>query len=292
MLKLMFSEAHAFGQKTLWLHSVIELMRPLGFHERTVRTALYRLTVHKQLRMERHGRHSLCMPAPAAVAAMVAARQRLNTSPARSFGEDWTMLVNSGGVSAARYSVIRKRLLEMDYCLLAPNVLARPLVYDAALPPGMPPPAEHGLAQFDVGGAQLAAAVRQPLFGAAEYDLDGAATLYRQFAQCYEPLLPLLGRYGAVSDEQAFLIRLLVSHGYQHCRHSDPLLPQELLTDGWPAEAAYRTYAALYNGCADQARRQVQSVMASTAPEPSAVVAGKVRPATARPAVFTSMRHV
>ncbi|MFS2134465.1 PaaX family transcriptional regulator C-terminal domain-containing protein [Duganella sp. Dugasp56] len=259
MLRLMFSSAQEYGHKSLWLGSAIELMRPLGFQQPAVRAALFRLGVHQQLRVERHGRHSLCTLTPAANAAILTARQRLNTPPERSFAEDWTMLINSGGISSARYARVRRQLLGLDYCLLAPNVLARPAGYANA----MPSAEDHGLALFHVCGSQLAAAVRQPLFGLPEWDFDGAAALYQQFEERFAPLLPMMGRHDAIDDEQAYLIQLLVSHGYQHCRQADPLLPQELLPDAWPATTAYRTYAALYNGCAEQARRHLLSVTAA-----------------------------
>ncbi|MBP1202814.1 phenylacetic acid degradation operon negative regulatory protein [Duganella sp. 1411] len=267
MLKLMFGEAHTFGVPAQWVGSAIALMEPLNMQERATRTALFRLNEQRQLLVERHGRRSLCRLAPAVDAALTDTRRRLDTPPARSFGEDWTLLVNSGGLAAARYAAVRKQLQALDYCLLAPNVLARPLASAGQRRPGMPAAEDHGLALFEVSGAQLAAAVRQPLFGKADWDLDGAAALYRQFEQRFAPLRRMLGRPGAVSDEQAYVIRLLVSHGYLHCRRSDPLLPRELLPEDWPAMTAYQTYLALYGGCASQARRHILKVMASTAPE-------------------------
>ena len=66
LLKLMFGEALAFGQKTLWLGSVIELIEPLGFQERTIRTALFRLARHNVISIQRHGRRSACRLTPEA----------------------------------------------------------------------------------------------------------------------------------------------------------------------------------------------------------------------------------
>ena len=270
MLKLMLGEAHLFGQPAQWIASAIALMDPLGMGERATRTALFRLCEQRQLDVERHGRRSLCRLAPATNAALTAARRRLDTPPARGFAEDWTLLVNSGGLGATRYAAARKQLQALEYCLLAPNVLARPAAYADAPPSGMPAAEEHGLALFEVSGAQLAAAVRQPLFGKAEWDLDGAAGEYDRFERRFAPLRQMLRRQGAVSDEQAYVIRLLVSHGYLHCRRGDPMLPRELLPETWPAMDAYQTYRAIYGGCASQARRYMLKVMASTAPDAAA----------------------
>ncbi len=96
----------------------------------------------------------------------------------------------------------------------------------------------------------------------------------------------MLGRRGAFSDEQAYKLRLLVSHGYQQCRRADPLLPQELLPEGWPAMAAYQTYVALYAGCAAQARRHILKITASPEPEQPAVAAPQRRPAVRRASVY------
>lgn len=273
LLKLMFSETQAFGQKTQWLGSVIELMEALGFQERTIRTALFRLAEHKMIKVERHGRRSLCMLTAPTAAAILAARQRLNMPAARSFTEDWTILVNSGGIGAARYATIRKQLLDLDYCLLAPNLLARPASYTRGVPCGE----DHGMALFEVHGAQLASAVRQPLFGKMESDLETPAALYQQFQQRFLPLRQMLGQRGAFTDEQAYMIRLLVSHGYQQCRRSDPLLPQELLPEDWPSMAAYQTYVALYAGCASQARRHILKITDTPAPDLSEIDATPVR---------------
>lgn len=263
LLKLMFSEAQAFGQKTQWLGSVIALLEPLGFQERTVRTALFRLAEHQIIKIERHGRRSLCMLTPAAATLIHSTRQRLNIPATRGFAEDWSMLVNSGGISATSYAAARKQLLDLDYCVLAPNVLARPASYARGIQAGE----DHGLALFEVSGAQLAAAVRQPLFGKMDWDLETPAAMYEQFQQRFAPLRQLLGKRGAFTDEQAYMLRLLVSHGYQHCRRADPLLPQELLPEDWPAMAAYQTYAALYGGCAAQARRHILKITEAPAQE-------------------------
>ncbi|WP_343729881.1 PaaX family transcriptional regulator C-terminal domain-containing protein [Duganella sp.] len=245
LLKLMFGEALAFGQNTLWLGSVIELIEPLGFQERTIRTALFRLARHNIISIQRHGRRSACRLTPEAASAVLEARHRLSQPAVRSFDEKWSMVVNTGDISAARFASARKHLLEQEYCLLAPNLLARPASYLA----------QHevlDLARFDVSGSQLAAAARQPDVG---NDLETPAAMYQQFQQRFLPLRQMLGQRGAFNDEQAYVVRMLVSHAYQHCRRSDPLLPRELLPETWPASAAQQTYVALYNGCATQARR-------------------------------------
>ncbi|MYM66711.1 hypothetical protein GTP45_07705 [Pseudoduganella sp. FT55W] len=157
LLKLMFSEALAFGQKTLWLGSVIELIAPLGYPERTIRTALSRLAARGIVQIERHGRRGLCRLTQAAAEAMLAQRQHLNTPPF------------------------------------------------------------HG----------------------------AAAAAYAPFQQCFQPLRQLLNHRDAFSDEQAYMVRLLVIHGYQQYR-------QRALQ---PAPADHQTYVALYAGCATQAQR-------------------------------------
>jgi phenylacetic acid degradation operon negative regulatory protein len=282
LLKLMFSEAQAFGQKPQWLGSVITLLEPLGFQERTVRTALFRLAESKLIKIERHGRRSLCMLTPPTAAAIMTARQRLNIPAARSFSEDWTMLVNTGGFSAARYATARKQLLDLDYCILAPNVMARPASYARGIQSGE----DHGLALFEVTGSQLAAAARQPLFGKMAWDLETPRELYQQFLQRFMPLRAMLGKRGAFTDQQAYVVRLLVSHGYQHCRRADPLLPQELLPEDWPAMAAYQTYVALYAGCASQARRHILRISESPALEQPVITAPAARQVARRSNVY------
>ncbi|NYE59461.1 phenylacetic acid degradation operon negative regulatory protein [Duganella sp. 1224] len=266
LLKLMFGEAQAAGLTTQWLGSVIALMALLGFQERTVRTALFRLAESKLIKIERHGRRSLCMLTPPTAEAILAARQRLNMPAGRDFSEHWTMLVHTGGISAPRHAAARKQLLELDYCALAPNLLARPASYARDTRDGE----DHGLALFEVSGSQLAAAVRQPLFGKIDWDLRTPRELYQQFQQRFVPLRAMLGQRGAFTDQQAYRIRLLVSHGYQHCRRNDPLLPRELLPEDWPAMAAYQTYVALYAGCAAQARRHLLKTSVSPAPDTAA----------------------
>ncbi|MRX10150.1 transcriptional regulator, PaaX family protein [Pseudoduganella sp. FT25W] len=282
LLKLMFSEAQAFGQKTQWLGSVIALLEPLGFQERTIRTALFRLAESKLIKIERHGRRSLCMLTPPTAAAILSARQRLNIPAARSFGEDWTMLVHTGGFSAARYAAARKQLLDLDYCVLAPNVMARPASYTRGIQAGE----DHGLALFEVAGAQLAAAVRQPLFGKCDWDLETPTELYEQFQQRFMPLRQMLGQRGAFTDQQAYMVRLLVSHGYQQCRRSDPLLPHELLPADWPAMTSYQTYVALYAGCAAQARRHILKITESPALEQPVIAAPSSRQVVRRSSVY------
>lgn len=256
MLQLLFSESAAFGQDALWVRSVIDLTMPLGFQERAIRTALFRLGTRDTLQPQRHGRRSQCTLTPATATAIEAERQRMNMSPQRSFDTNWIMLVNSGGLGALRYAAKRKQLHALDYCLLAPNVMARPVDY------GCDDEADYlGLAGFEVSGSQLATACGQPLFGKSEWDLATPRQLYRQFQQRYEGLREALGQPGAISDQQAWSIRLLAGHDYRRCRRADPLLPREWLPQDWPAMAAYETYIDIYEGCAAGARRHVMKLM-------------------------------
>jgi phenylacetic acid degradation operon negative regulatory protein len=278
LLKLMLREASALGHPQQWIGSAITLIQPLGYTERAIRTALFRLGEHRELSVERHGRRSLCMLTPEVAAMLQAEQQRLHMPPARSFGEDWVMLVNSGGLGAIRYAEARERLRALDYCQLSPNLLARPASYLGNGSAVMPATQEHGLAMFDVSGAQLAAAVRQPLFGRHKSDLQAASSQYRKFQQRFEPLHRLLDQRGAIDDEQAYRIRLLISYDYHQCRRGDPMLPQELLPEQWPAMAAYKTYLALYGGCAVPAGRHLLKIMAIRPPERIAAATIKMRP--------------
>ena len=82
---------------------------------------------------------------------------------------------------------------------------------------------------------------------AAKSGFERLAQTYREFVDCYQPVLAQL-RDGASEsgDENAFLMRMLLIHDYRRLLLRDPGLPDVLLASDWPWQRARLLCRELY----------------------------------------------
>lgn len=259
LIKLLLSDSCVPGKDAIWLGTLMRLLEPFGLQERALRSSVFRLEQQGWLVARRHGRRSSYRLAPALGEQLRAEWQTLSTPPSRTLDGNWTLLVNTGGhMGAVRYAALRHTLLDQGYYALAPNLMARPAPERADdLPPLSAPSGIHPLAMFEVSGQQIAAAHRESVLSPSGWDLAAPEALYRRFLLHFEPFRRALSSAAGLSDRQAFVVRLLVSHGYRNCRSGDPLLPTEFLPASWPGMAAYELAMELYRATCKQACRHV-----------------------------------
>jgi phenylacetic acid degradation operon negative regulatory protein len=80
------------------------------------------------------------------------------------------------------------------------------------------------------------------------WDLAAIAAAYRRFLASYRPRLEAERTRPVLSDEEAFVERLLLLHDFRKFTYLDPGLPSALLPAHWPGTAAaalFRDYYAL-----------------------------------------------
>ena len=95
--------------------------------------------------------------------------------------------------------------------------------------------------------ASLANAASDKDMVRSAWDLDHLAQVYREFVQRYETILQDYREDpDSTSDEDAFLLRVLLIHDYRRLLLRDPTLPDVLLPSGWPGQKARLLCNELY----------------------------------------------
>jgi phenylacetic acid degradation operon negative regulatory protein len=105
------------------------------------------------------------------------------------------------------------------------------------------------------------------------WNLEDIDERYEQFLEQFEPARKAVCGNGRLSPQNAFQIRTLLIQAYRKILLRDPLLPSEMLPDGWHGVSAYRLCSELYRGVFDMADEYLSETMQTAngpLPPPSA----------------------
>lgn len=250
--------------------SLTELLAPFGVSERLVRTSLTRLVNDGLLEVESVGRRSFYGVARAAVELFRQADARIYGPRRRPWDGKWTVVVVDGAeaTSAAR-AQLRQRLTWAGLGVVAPNVMASPVVG----------PEEAAAVVEQMGEFRNVLVTRSEVFdGSGTIDeeelarrcapLDAVASDYRAFVDDFGDIDR--STFDALTPVDAFALRVLLVAAYRRIVLVDPLLPEALLPDGWVGATARSVAAAVYGECVDLAERHLAAV---AEPSSGAIVA-------------------
>ena len=244
----------------IWVGSLVQLLEPLALNARLVRTALFRLVKEDWVRPQVHGRRSDYFLSPTGQHRIVEASRHIyaNTDPV--WDQRWRLILTTGELHAKEREALRSALFWHGFGSLSPTTFIHPsadlgAAFDAlldeglgALRPSLLPllAAESGSA----GAASSADVVRRA------WDLEQLGLRYTSFVQTYQPLLEVARLQGAqpstatdpgaIDDQSAFLLRILLIHDYRRLLLRDPELPTALLPPGWPGQTARLLCQELY----------------------------------------------
>lgn len=240
--------------------SLTTLLAPFGVSERLVRTSLTRLVNDGLLEAESVGRRSFYGVAPSAVGLFRQADARIYGSRQRPWDGKWTVVVVDGAeATAAARARLRQRLTWAGLGVVAPNVMASPVVS----------PEEAAAVIEQMGEFRNVLVSRSEVFdGPGTIDeeelarrcapLDEVAADYRSFVDDFGDIDR--ATFDALTPEDAFKLRVLLIAAYRRIVLVDPLLPEVLLPDGWAGAKARALAAFVYGGCVDPAERHLAAV--------------------------------
>ena len=95
------------------------------------------------------------------------------------------------------------------------------------------------------------------------WDLGALADAYSEFVTLYQPILDELRRdhMAGLSDQDAFLLRLLLIHDYRRLLLRDPELPEVLQPAEWPGQQARLLCKELYKRLEAPSNRHLDQEM-------------------------------
>jgi phenylacetic acid degradation operon negative regulatory protein len=267
-----FGDSIAPHGDSIWLQSLIDLLRPFGVNERLVRSSVFRLVDEEWLVAERHGRHSRYAFTSSGRKRFERAHDKIYFRAQGRWNGEWTVVIApSSEIPAARRASLRRELLWEGFGVLCPGTFAHPSGDRRAL--------EEILERTQTGPNVVVCTVRDsaltgtrrlPALVSMHWELQVVLAAYRRFIGRLQPVMGLLLRGNAVTPEQAFAIRTLVIHGYRRVLLHDPLLPAELLPDEWPGRKAYDLCRSVYQMTYLDAEQYMRTVLGPAAvPQPA-----------------------
>ena len=248
MVVTVFGDAVSQHGGWVWLGSLIRALKPLGFGERGVRTAVFRLARQGWLKSDKVGRRSYYCYTSEAQAHYERAARRIYSSGRKDWDGYWT-LVLLPGLPVKKRDALVKSLSWQGFSSLAGGVYARPS-------------ADREELDDTIGGLDLTGQVTVLKASAEEshsrsgmqdlarkkWNLDGLKALYDEYLDFYRPMAREL-RPDELTPEQSFWLRTMMVHDYRRILLRDPGFPDVVLPTGWFGFAAYelikRTYKIL-----------------------------------------------
>lgn len=222
----------------VWLGSVAALLEGLGFGERFVRTALFRLNKEEWLDVVRIGRRSFYRLSDKGLRLTRRAEHKIYRASAPEWDGTWLLLL-SEGLEKSTLAEVKKQLLWQGFGALAPSLLASPsqkladvqsLLHEAGVAENVICFEAHS--PLALSRAALRARVEEC------WHLTDQNAMYETFITLFRPLLPLLRdcEPAELTPERSFQIQLLLIHFYRRVVLKDPLLPEELLPRTGPGK--------------------------------------------------------
>ncbi len=236
----------------IWLGSLIRLLEPLDLNERLIRTSVFRLAKEQWLRTESIGRRADYVLTPSGRRRFEEASRHIYASNAPLWDRRWRLILVVGELEAKLREELRRALFWQGFgalgadCFVHPSA-ELPSVLDTLIAEGMSSALGALLPLFAADSRSAQSACDADLVSRA-WDLGGLAEAYSQFVAAYQPILDELrrGHMASISNQDAFLLRILLIHDYRRLLLRDPELPEVLLPATWPGQQARLLCKELY----------------------------------------------
>lgn len=245
MVVTVFGDAVSQHGGWIWLGSLIAALEPLGFSERRVRTAVYRLKKQDWLKADQVGRRRFFCFTDDAQAHYARAARRIYADGRKEWDGRWTLVLPSAVPEDKRDKFLRS-LSWQGFSSLAPGAYARPSAARADLDEAID---ELGL---DGSVVVLQASTRDPdsrdalkRLAQAKWNLDRLHALYDELLDFYRPLTRKLAPQD-LAPRDSFWLRTMLVHDYRRVLLKDPEFPDVVLPTGWIGFSAYELIKRCY----------------------------------------------
>ncbi len=219
---------------SIWLGTLLKFLDMIGTDGGVVRTSVSRLAADGWLDRDKIGRNSFYQLARSGRERFEAAVEHVyNPRPLRWEGQFELLLIGGG----ADREVSRAILSEAGFGSPIPGAWVAPSGVKA-------PPLPQNIIRAEVS-ATHDMAQRLVL---ASWPLEQTAASYQDFMATFAPLEGWIQQAKEIAPADAMLARILMIHHYRRVLLRDPLLPEALLPQNWPASEAHELCARIYRG--------------------------------------------
>ena len=246
LITTVFGDSVAPRGGSVWLGSLIRVMRTFGISERLVRTSVYRLSRDGWFEVSQIGRRSYYSLSEEGKRKFEHATTRIYSEPAVPWSGEWCLLM-TGGLNAKDRDWLKKEAEWLGFAVVAGNVLAHPATALAELEPLLEKKGvRENLVVMHASLADCSKAGAMRDLVQKSWNLQELDERYAAFVHHFSPVADAIRNAGKVDPANAFQIRTLLIQEYRKVLLRDPLLPSELLPDDWHGSVAYRFCRDLY----------------------------------------------
>lgn len=252
----------------IWIGSLTQLLGAFGIREAAVRVAVSRMQRQGWIVGEKHGNRSYYSLTPKGRKRLDEAAERIYKFGAHRWDGRWYMVHFSiPEEERERRDELRKELQFLGFGMLtnglwlSPNPIlnhVRDYIEENALEPYV---------ELFVAEHRGYAADRELVRRC--WNLNEIEDAYWRFIAQFRPELERLEDFkrvgGALSDEEAFVLKTTLVHEYRKFLFVDPDLPEELLPDVWAGDEADALFGRLYQALHPQSIRYFEGVYESKA---------------------------
>jgi phenylacetic acid degradation operon negative regulatory protein len=261
LIVTVYGDAIAHHGGNAGLGCVIELMKPLGVNERTVRTSMHRLAVEGWFETRSFGRRSDYRLTESGSRRFAAAHERLYQPAQKPWDGQWTIVApGAAAIDAGARERLQRDLSWLGFGQLANGVMLHPAPDTDELRALLTDVGHRVLLVQGPAASWVAPQVLDDVVRAG-WDLERLATEYEAFLDAFRPVWNALRRDDALDPERSFALRTLLMHGYRRAILRDPMLPDELMPHDWPGAAARALCRNLYRRVEAAAERHVDAVL-------------------------------
>ena len=247
----------------IWLGGLINLLQPLDLNERLVRTTVFRLVKDEWLQTQTMGRRTDYMLTASGQRRFEEAARQIYAAHAPRWDRRWRLVMVMGELAPRERERLRRALYWQGFGQLGASCFVHPgadlgSAFDALRTDGMAELLPRLMPLVAVN-PRLGQSADDADIVQAAWNLEQLAADYAAFVACYQPILDALRQSagGAIDEESAFLVRILLIHDFRRLLLRDPELPEVLQPAGWPGHEARRLCKEVYRRLLEASERHL-----------------------------------
>jgi len=258
----------------LWLGSLIEALKPLGYSERLIRTSVFRLVQDDWLQVKKVGRKSFYAFTTSAKLHYEKAARRIYAGTQDNWHGNW-LLVLPSFVSEQAMPAFRRQLHWLGFSSLSSGVFAHPCIDQTSLEETLKElKLTDSVVVFSCKTIDDSSANVLKVLVQKQWHISELADQYQQLLTSYQALQDKIiakaknqGKYqepsSTITEQQCFLLRTLLIHEYRRVLLKDHELPKQMLPEQWQGFSVHQLVNNLYSDLAQPSlnyiRQQLQN---------------------------------
>ncbi|ELX8380504.1 phenylacetic acid degradation operon negative regulatory protein PaaX [Providencia vermicola] len=253
----------------IWLGSLTQLLEPMGFTDRFVRTSVFRLQKEGWLDAEKIGRRSYYRISERGQNQFRHAESKIYQSEQPNWDGKWDLLLLEAADKDEK-ARLKKELSWLGFGQFSTSLMAAPSSAQSDIPSLLSElNASEEVIYFRADYPYTRSEKNLKNLVSDSWSLQEVAEHYHQFIVLFRPLALLLKELSdeQISPEQCFQLRLLLIHFYRRVILKDPLLPDELLPAQWEGQIARNLCINIYQRIELAATRYVSEICETTVGE-------------------------